>query len=101
MPGLLIPAKTASSRTVRLTYIMKRLAALAGITIVLCAAAEVGAAPFSVVHYFDPSGGNGGVNTYGKLLLSGNTLYGLTYGGSLSGDDGSLYQVNTDGTGFS
>jgi uncharacterized repeat protein (TIGR03803 family) len=35
----------------------------------------------------------------GKLLLSGNTLYGTALGGGSSGN-GTLFKVNTDGTGF-
>ncbi len=33
------------------------------------------------------------------LILSGNTLYGTTYGGGTNGN-GTVFAVNTDGTGF-
>ena len=56
---------------------------------------------FKVLHHFDdttgaaPDGGAPG----GGLVLSGNTLYGTAaYGGT--SDDGSVFKVNTDGTGF-
>lgn len=40
-----------------------------------------------------------GLSPNGGLVLSGNTLYGSTAGGSTSGF-GTVYAVNTDGTGF-
>jgi uncharacterized repeat protein (TIGR03803 family) len=45
------------------------------------------------------TGGNDGANPYAGLILSGNTLYGTTDGGG-SSDDGTVFAVNTDGTGF-
>jgi uncharacterized repeat protein (TIGR03803 family) len=36
---------------------------------------------------------------YGSLILSGNTLYGTAYGGGSSGD-GTVFAINSDGTGF-
>ena len=36
---------------------------------------------------------------YNNLVLSGNTLFGTTYDGGLGGD-GTIFAVNTDGTGF-
>jgi uncharacterized repeat protein (TIGR03803 family) len=45
------------------------------------------------------TGGSNGATPYSGLLLSGNTLYGTTaYGGSSS--VGTVFKVNTDGTGF-
>ena len=41
-----------------------------------------------------------GVAPYGGLILSGNTLYGTTAAGGTNGN-GTLFKVNTDGTGFS
>ena len=35
----------------------------------------------------------------GKLILSGSTLYGTTFGGT-SGGNGTIFRLNTDGTGF-
>jgi uncharacterized repeat protein (TIGR03803 family) len=48
--------------------------------------------------------GGAGINSDGadpnrSLVLSGNTLYGTAYGGGASGN-GTVFQVNTDGTGF-
>jgi uncharacterized repeat protein (TIGR03803 family) len=40
-----------------------------------------------------------GACPYGALVLSGNTLYGTTYTGCSSGN-GTVFAVNTDGTGF-
>lgn len=41
-----------------------------------------------------------GSQPYGSLLLDGNTLYGLnSYGGS-SHDAGTIFKINTDGSGF-
>jgi len=43
--------------------------------------------------------GNDGSNLYAGLILSGNTLYGATQAGGISGG-GTVFAVNTDGTGF-
>lgn len=40
-----------------------------------------------------------GANPYGGLALSGSTLYGTTYNGG-SGGSGTVFAINTDGTGF-
>jgi uncharacterized repeat protein (TIGR03803 family) len=58
----------------------------------------------NVLHNFtgtDPDTGNNsdGANPYAGLILSGNTLYGTAYEGGSSGD-GTVFAVNTDGTGF-
>jgi uncharacterized repeat protein (TIGR03803 family) len=45
----------------------------------------------------DPNGSSGGI-PWGGLILSGNTLYGTTSEGS--SDNGTVFAVNTDGTGF-
>ena len=42
---------------------------------------------------------NDGANPFGGLVLLGNTLYGTTDSGGSSGD-GTVFAVNTDGTGF-
>jgi len=63
---------------------------------------------FSNLHSFapssDPSPFSYGTNSdgfwpFGALILSGNTLYGTTYGGGSSGN-GTVFAVNTDGSGF-
>lgn len=51
----------------------------------------------TVLHSF--TNGIDGANGYGGLVLSGNTLYGAASGGGASGA-GTVYAVNTDGTGF-
>ncbi len=45
------------------------------------------------------TGGSEGANPYAGLILSGNTLYGTAYEGGSSGN-GTVFAVNTDGTGF-
>jgi uncharacterized repeat protein (TIGR03803 family) len=42
---------------------------------------------------------NDGANPWAPLFLSGNTLYGTTYSGGMFGF-GTVFSVNTDGTGF-
>ncbi|HSY17576.1 MAG TPA: choice-of-anchor tandem repeat GloVer-containing protein [Candidatus Acidoferrales bacterium] len=63
---------------------------------------------FTTLYTFTtPSGAGGigfgvnpdGVFSRGKLLISGNTLYGTTVGGGTNGY-GTIFAVNTDGTGF-
>jgi uncharacterized repeat protein (TIGR03803 family) len=52
---------------------------------------------FTILYSF--AGGNDGANPQGGLILSGNTLYGTaTVGGS--SDNGTVYKVSTNGTGF-
>jgi len=45
------------------------------------------------------TGGSDGDNPYAGLILSGNTLYGTTESGGSSGS-GTVFAINTDGTGF-
>jgi uncharacterized repeat protein (TIGR03803 family) len=52
---------------------------------------------FTTLHSF--SGNNDGASPYAGLVLSGNTLYGTTYYGG-SSSNGTVFAVNTDGTGF-
>ena len=52
---------------------------------------------FTNLHNF--TGGGDGVEPYAGLVLSGNTLYGTASGGGSSGY-GTVFAVNTDGTGF-
>jgi uncharacterized repeat protein (TIGR03803 family) len=62
---------------------------------------------FATLHNFSPprsgpgqpSTNSDGANPFAGLVLSGNTLYGTTpYGGSSGA--GTVFQINTDGTGF-
>src|SRR6185436_7453078 len=52
---------------------------------------------FTNLHHFN--GRPDGSHPYSELVLLGNTLYGTTDGGGASGK-GSVFAVNTDGTGF-
>ncbi len=45
------------------------------------------------------TGGDDGENPDGTLVLSGTTLYGTAFYGGMTGN-GSVYAINTDGTGF-
>ena len=58
---------------------------------------------FQVVHDFLGYKNGDGVGPYCCLVLSGNTLYGTTAGGgpSLTESFGTIFAVNTDGTGYS
>ncbi len=54
---------------------------------------------FTTLHSF--SGGSDGANPQAGLVLSGNTLYGTAaYGGLYRVSGGTVFSVNTDGTGF-
>src|SRR5665213_1700611 len=52
---------------------------------------------FTTLHSF--TGGGNGANPSAGLILSGNTLYGTAFEGGSSGN-GTVFAVNTDGTGF-
>ena len=52
---------------------------------------------FTTLHSF--TNGSDGALPNGGLILSGNTLYGTAFYGSLHGN-GTVFAVNTDGTGF-
>ena len=60
-------------------------------------AINIDGAGFTNLHNFDE--GSGGVLPCAGLILSGNTLYGTAARGGGSGY-GTLFKVNTDGTGF-
>jgi uncharacterized repeat protein (TIGR03803 family) len=53
---------------------------------------------FAVLHSF-AGGTSDGLNPDGGLTLVGGTLYGMTYGGGTT-NSGTIYRVNTDGTGY-
>lgn len=53
---------------------------------------------FTTLYSFSGSPSDGS-DPVGSLILSGNTLYGTTRVGGISGD-GTVFAVNTDGTGF-
>jgi uncharacterized repeat protein (TIGR03803 family) len=75
---------------------------LTGLSMLLAGPAT--AQTFKTLHSFtalDPgtSVNSDGVNPYGGLIVSGNTLYG-TAGSGGSGGSGTVFSMNADGTGF-
>src|SRR6266404_7853476 len=48
---------------------------------------------------YPPPGNIDGAQPWGGLILSGNTLYGTTFGGG-SWSNGTVFRLNTDGAGF-
>jgi uncharacterized repeat protein (TIGR03803 family) len=63
----------------------------------LIPAGRLTAQTFTILHSF--TGGGDGANPLAGLILSGNTLYGTASSGGSSGR-GTVFKVNTDGTGF-
>ena len=53
---------------------------------------------FAILHTFTAASGDGW-DPDGSLVLSGNTLYGMTRQGG--GGAGTIFQINTDGSGYS
>jgi len=60
-------------------------------------AGQVSGQTFTVLHSFAAGDGPGPL---ASVILSSNTLYGTTYGTIYSSTNGSVFKVNTDGTGF-
>jgi uncharacterized repeat protein (TIGR03803 family) len=58
---------------------------------------NISGANFKTLHSF--TNGGDGAYPYAGLVLSGNILYGTTYAGGTN-DTGSVFAVNTNGTGF-
>ncbi|MDR3459705.1 MAG: immunoglobulin domain-containing protein [Verrucomicrobiae bacterium] len=58
---------------------------------------DTNGANFAVLHDF--TNNPDGANPQGRLLLNGSTLYGTTQGGG-SNSVGTIFKVNTDGTGY-
>src|SRR6266851_4913594 len=83
------PDKSTSNRTLFLLPVL--IAVLA-----LMLTARMTAQTFTTLHSF--TGSDGAVPMAG-LVLSSNTLYGTTVNGGTS-DNGTVFAVNTDGTGF-
>lgn len=57
---------------------------------------------FTVLHQF--TGGREGAQPTGRVVVSGNTIYGVTYQGGTNnglGEEGIIYRVDTDGGKFS
>src|SRR5258706_166095 len=79
------------------TYIKSRFllpALIAGLGLML--AGRVAAHSFTNLHSFN---GSDGADPGGELILSGKTLYGIALSGGSSGN-GTVFAVNTNGTGF-
>jgi titin len=55
---------------------------------------------YTVLYRFGAgSTANDGCNPNGSLVMSGSTIYGMTYGGGKS-NAGTIFKINTDGTGY-
>jgi uncharacterized repeat protein (TIGR03803 family) len=52
---------------------------------------------YTILHNFVSGDG---ANAVGTLALSGSTLYGMTAAGGGSGANGTVFKINTDGTGY-
>lgn len=55
---------------------------------------------FSLLHSFTGAASDGG-EPWGSLTPSGSKLYGMTFHGGSGGGLGTVFSINTDGTGFS
>jgi titin len=54
---------------------------------------------YAILHSFgDETTANDGANPYGSLILSGTTLYGMTFNGGSTGN-GTLFEINSSGAG--
>jgi uncharacterized repeat protein (TIGR03803 family) len=53
---------------------------------------------YTILHNF--TGGSDGDWPFGSLTLSGSILYGMTVGSSMSSDFGTVFKINSDGTGY-
>ena len=81
-------------KTIRLSKVSRFLTlACASLATFACFAQD-----YRVLHHF-AGGTDDGANSYGSLLLSGSTLYGMTYEGGTN-NLGTIFRMNTDGTGF-
>src|SRR5579863_8533493 len=63
-----------------------------------CKSIPAMAQTYRVLHTF--TGGADGADPR-SLIVSGNTLYGTTFGGVQNTNSGTLFSINTDGTGYS
>ena len=55
---------------------------------------------FTNLYSFSTFTNGGGVSPRGALVLSGNTLYGVTSSGGGPSNGGTIFRINTDGTAF-
>jgi len=104
-PASLRLAAASNRANTRTEYSPLSSALLAGLSVMLAASAP--AQTFTILHTFTPSSmnsagvftNNDGANPLAGLFLSGNTLYGTAAAGGSSGN-GTVFALNTDGTGF-
>ena len=76
----------------------RNLMALASATLLLAATAN-SQAQYSLLHSFAGVPNDGG-DPYGSLTLNGTNLYGMTSGGFGSSGSGTIFRINTDGSGY-
>lgn len=69
------------------------------LVLLLAFAVRAQAQTFTELHAFAGTGAADGVSPWGGLVLSQNVLYGTAFGGGLY-QEGTLFSVNTDGSGF-
>ena len=62
----------------------------------LCLGIGVGKAQYTVLHAFNDTDGGA---PRGSLILSGKTLYGMTYSGGVN-NDGNIFSIDTDGSNY-
>ncbi len=55
---------------------------------------------YNIIHSFT-GGADGDFPMYGPLALSGSTLYGMTLFGGTNDNPGTIFKINTNGSGFS
>ncbi len=73
-----------------------------GILVFICMAWALGnpsASQAEILTMYSFSGGSDGAQ-FTALTLSGSTLYGVTYGVVETADNGTIFQINTDGAGY-
>jgi uncharacterized repeat protein (TIGR03803 family) len=79
---------------------------VSGIAMFICMAgvlanpADSQAAAYSILHNFIGGTGDGYEPYYGAPVLCGSTLFGMTQGGGRYTTSGTLYRLNTSGTGY-
>ena len=79
---------------------MKLKSFLFSVTLLAVGAVGLSAQTFSILKSFTSSDGSGpNIAPEADLVLNGSVIYGTTYGGG-SWNDGTVFKINTDGTGY-